>query len=130
MTPYPTPRSAQNLPVRPVESILATPTPQPSATARTVALNLQVFNDQNNNGLLDPGEGIAGVSVHLTDEQSGAPLAQSQTDADGRVNFSVVNPGPVRLSVPLFGYSLLVNDPSLTVRIAVVSAPTLPASIP
>jgi hypothetical protein len=66
----------------------------------------------------------------LADEQSGTPLAQSQTDADGRVNFVVVNPGPVRLSVPLFGYSLLVNDPTLTVRIAVVTVPSLPVSIP
>jgi hypothetical protein len=130
MTPYPTPRSAQNLPVRPVSGVATTPTPQATATVRTMTLNVQIFNDQNNNGLLDPGEGIAGASVHLTDEQSGLPLAQSQTDADGRVNFSVANPGPVRLSVPLFGYSLLVNDPTLTVRIAVVTVPTLPASIP
>ena len=130
MTPYPTPRSAQNLPVRPVSGVAGTPTPQATSTARTVTLNVQIFNDQNNNDLLDPGEGIAGVSVHLTDEQSGTPLAQSQTDADGRVNFSVVNPGPVRVSVPLFGYSLLVNDPSLTVRIAVITVPSLPVSIP
>jgi hypothetical protein len=130
MTPYPTPRTAQNLPVRSISGVNGTPTPQPSATPRTVALNVQIFNDQNNNGLLDPGEGIAGVSVHLTDEQSGTPLAQGQTDADGRVNLSVENPGPVRVSVPLFGYSLLVNDPSLTVRIAIVTVPSLPASIP
>ena len=130
MTPYPTPRSAQNLPVRPVSGVAGTATPQPTSAARTVTLNVQIFNDQNNNGLLDPGEGIAGASVHLTDEQSGTPLAQSQTDADGRVTLNVINPGPVRLSVPLFGYSLLVNDPSLTVRIAVVTIPSLPVSIP
>ena len=130
MTPYPTPRSAQNLPVRPVSGVAVTPTPQATSAARTVSLNVQIFNDQNNNGLLDPGEGIGGASVHLADEQSGIPLAQSQTDADGRANFSVVNPGPVRLSVPLFGYSLLVNDPTLTVRIAIVTVPTLPVSIP
>jgi hypothetical protein len=130
MTPYPTPRSAQNLPVRPVSGVAGTATSQPTSAVRTVTLNVQIFNDQNNNGLLDPGEGIAGASVHLTDEQSGTPLAQSQTDADGRVTLSVINPGPVRLSVPLFGYSLLVNDPSLTVRIAVVTIPSLPVSIP
>jgi hypothetical protein len=130
MTPYPTPRTAQNLPVRPINNVNATPTPQPTATPRIVTLNVQIFNDIDKNGFLDPGEGISGVSVRLIDEQSGTPLAQSFTDADGRVNLSVENPGPVRLSVPLFGYSLLVNDTSLTVRIAVMSTPILPERIP
>ena len=57
-------------------------------------------------------------------------MAQSATDADGRVNFSVVSPGPVRLSVPLFGYSAQVTDTAVTVRIAVLTTPTLPATIP
>jgi hypothetical protein len=130
MTPYPTPRSAQNLPVRQIGSALSTPTPQPTVPVRKASLNVQIFNDANKNGLLDPGEGITGVSVHLSDEQSGAPLAQSLTDGDGRVSFNLVNPGPLRLSVPLFGYSLLVNEDALTVRIAVLSAVILPDRIP
>ncbi|MCL5276098.1 MAG: hypothetical protein M1434_15360 [Chloroflexi bacterium] len=130
MTPYPTPRTAQNLPVREISNATATPALQPTATPRVMAINVQIFNDANRNGLLDPGEGISGVSVRLIDEQSGTPLGQALTDVDGRVNFSVTNPGAVRLSVPLFGYSLLVNETSLTVRIAVVTDVTLPARIP
>ena len=130
MTPYPTPRTAQNLPVREISNATATPAAQPAATPRVVALNVQIFNDVNRNGLLDPGEGISGVSVRVIDEQTGTPLGQSLTDVDGRVNFSVTNPGPVRLSVPLFGYSLLVTDTALTVRIAVATDVTLPARIP
>jgi len=130
MTPYPTPRSAQNLPVRQINIATATPIPQMTATPRSVTLNVQVFNDINNNGLLDPGEGISGVSMRLSDEQSGVPLAQGLTDADGRLSITVQNSGPVRLSVPLFGYSVLVVEDTLTVRIAVVSAVTLPDRIP
>ena len=130
MTPFPTPRTAQNLPVRPVSSINATATPQPTATPRIIQLTVQVFNDVNRNGLLDTGEGISGASVRVSDEASGIPLAQSQTDADGRVSISISNPGAVRLSVPLFGYSLLVNETELTVRIAIITAINMPVRIP
>jgi hypothetical protein len=130
MTPYPTPRSAQNLPVRQINGAATTPTPQPTAAIRTMEVNVQIFNDANKNGLLDPGEGISNASVRLADEQAGTPLAQSFTDADGRVNFSVPAPGPVRLSVPLFGYSVLLNEPAATVRIAVMAAVALPTRIP
>ena len=130
MTPFPTPRTAQNLPVRPINVASPTPTPAPLVTPRAVTLGTQVFIDANSNGVLDPGEGISGVSVRLSDEQSGVPLAQAMTDADGRLNITVVNPGPVRLSVPLFGYSLLVMDETSTVRIAVASTLLLPDRIP
>ncbi|HEY3290249.1 MAG TPA: SdrD B-like domain-containing protein, partial [Anaerolineae bacterium] len=130
MTPFPTPRSAQNLPVRQINASTPTPVQQPTATPRIVTVNVQVFNDINRNGLLDPGEGITGVSVRLVDEQTGIPLAQTLSDADGRVAFSTTNPGPVRLSVPLFGYSALFNEPSVTVRIAVISDVTLPTRLP
>ncbi len=130
MTPYPTPRTAQNLPVRPITNQPTAPAAPPTATPRSVSVNVQVFNDLNRNGLLDPGEGIADVSVHLTDEQTGTPLAQGTTDADGRVNLSVIDPGPVRVSVPLFGYSLLVTGTAETVRVAILTIPVLPDSIP
>lgn len=130
MTPFPTPRTAQNLPVRPVSIIDAPPTPQPTATPRIVRLSAQVFNDLNRNDLMDLGEGVAGVSVRVSDEQNGTPLAQSLTDADGRVSITVNNPGAVRLSIPLFGYSLLVNEEELLVRVAIISSINLPARIP
>jgi len=130
MTPFPTPRTAQNLPVRQINVSTPTPAPQPTAVPRAIVLSVQIFNDVNKNGLLDPGEGISGVSVRLVDEQSGTPLAQTVTDADGRVNFAITNPGPVRMSVPMFGYSTLINEPAVTVRIAVVTDVTLPDRIP
>lgn len=129
-TPFPTPRPAQNLIVRPVEPGVLQPTVAPTPTPRTLLIDVQVFNDFNRNGLLDPGEGIAGAPVRLSDEQSGAPLGQAFTDPDGRVRFSVVNDGPVRVSVPLFGFSTVVDETPTTLRIGVEPMITPPERIP
>jgi hypothetical protein len=136
MTPFPTPRTALNLPVRylpdgkvpgrdgGVPTLVPTPTPRP------VALDMQIFNDTNRNGLLDPGEGISGTSIRILDEASGTPLGQTATDGEGRARFTIFNEGPVRVSVPMFGYSTLINEPQATVRIALVPSEQLPARIP
>lgn len=129
-TPFPTPRPAQNLIVRPVEPGVLQPTVAPTPTPRTLLIDVQVFNDFNRNGLLDPGEGIAGAPVRLSDERSGAPLGQAFTDPDGRVRFSVVNDGPVRVSVPLFGFSTVVDETPTTLRIGVEPMITPPERIP
>ncbi|BCX05149.1 MAG: hypothetical protein KatS3mg053_3087 [Candidatus Roseilinea sp.] len=129
-TPFPTPRPAQNLIVRPVEPGVLQPTVAPTPTPRTLLIDVQVFNDFNRNGLLDPGEGIAGAPVRLSDESSGAPLGQAFTDPDGRVRFSVVNDGPVRVSVPLFSFSTVVDESPATIRIGVEPMITPPERIP
>jgi hypothetical protein len=136
MTPFPTPRTAQNLPVRklgPGELPgrgSAAPTPVPTATPRPVALDMQIFNDNNRNGLLDPGEGISGTSIRILDEASGTPLGQTATDGEGRARFTIFNEGPVRVSVPMFGYSTLITEPQATVRIALTPSEQLPARLP
>ncbi len=129
-TPFPTPRPAQNLVVRPVEPSLSQPIVAPTPTPRVLLIDVQVFNDLNRNGQFDPGEGILGAPVRLSDEQSGAPLGQAFTDSDGRVRVSVVNDGPVRVNVPLFGFSTVVDQPSATLRIGVEPLIALPERIP
>ena len=130
MTPYPTPRTAQNLPVRPIEATPVVPLVPATPEPRRIVLSVQIHNDFNRNSAPDPGEGIAGVSVRVSDEASGLPLGQGLSDADGRVNLVVFNPGPVRLAVPLFGYSAVLTDAAVTVRIGVVSSPELPKRLP
>ncbi|GIV85200.1 MAG: hypothetical protein KatS3mg052_2207 [Candidatus Roseilinea sp.] len=129
-TPFPTPRPAQNLVVRPVEPSLLQPTVAPTPTPRVLLIDVQVFNDLNRNGLLDPGEGIIGAPVRLSDERSGAPLGQAFTDSDGRVRVSIVNDGPVRVNVPLFGFSTVVDQPSATLRIGIEPLIAPPERIP
>lgn len=129
-TAIPTQRPPTALSVRPVDRSAPAPTPAPVPTPRVVAVNVQVFNDANHNGVLDLGEGISGVSIRLSDEQSGAPLAQSSTDGGGLVRFSAQNDGPVRIQVPLFGYTALITDQNATVRIGLVSEVELPQRLP
>ncbi len=130
-TPFPTNRPAQKLVVRPIDgpgSLQVTPTPTP--TPRTISLDVQVFNDINRNGLNDVGEGISGASVRLNDEASGTPLAQAITDGEGRVRFLIRNNTPVKVSIPMFGYSTLVDSPNATVRLALPPSALLPDRIP
>ena len=129
-TAIPTQRPPTALSVRPVDRNVPAPTPAPVPTPRMVSVNVQVFNDANHNGALDLGEGISGVSVRLSDEQTGAPLAQSSTDGGGLVRFSAQNDGPVRIQVPLFGYTALITEQNATIRIGLVSEVELPQRLP
>ncbi|MGQ9814633.1 MAG: hypothetical protein ACUVR3_05710 [Candidatus Roseilinea sp.] len=130
MTPYPTPRTAQNLPIRPIEATPIVPISQPTPQPRRVVLSVQIHNDINRNNAPDPDEGIANVSVRVSDEATGLPLGQAVTDADGRAGLVVFNNGPVRLAVPLFGYSTVIANDTASVRIAVISSPELPRRLP
>lgn len=129
-TPFPTPRAAQNLVVVAVDRAVFAPTVAPTPTPRVLLVDVQVFNDFNRNGLLDEGEGITNASVRLYDEQTGTPLGQAFTDGGGRVRFSVVNDGPVRVSVPMFSYATVIDQSPATVRIGIVPAVEAPARIP
>ena len=64
----------------------------------------RVFNDSNNNGLVDPGEaGIAGVQVVLTGNNDlGEAIDVSVvTDAEGRYRFDDLRPGTYALTQPV-----------------------------
>jgi hypothetical protein len=95
-----------------------------------MTIEVQAFIDYNRNALLDPGEGVSGAPVRLSDEQTGTPLGQVFTDETGRARFAVTNDGPVRVSVPVFGYSTVVDTTPATVRIGIEPSVDLPDRIP
>lgn len=59
-----------------------------------------VFEDFNNNGFYDDGEGIYGVKVQLIEEGTGALVGERTTRLDGSFFFGSVSPGDYHLHVP------------------------------
>ncbi len=132
-TPQPTDepiKPIQPLTVRPVQRQAPVATPRPITPARTIAIDIAVFNDANRNGTSDASEQIRGISVWVVDERTGAPLAQNETDDSGNVRISVNSDGPVRINVPLFGYSQLVNETNASLRIGMINDLVLPKVLP
>jgi hypothetical protein len=68
----------------------------------------QVFQDRNDNGWPDAGEGLVGAPLVLTDQDTGAAVARPVTDADGGFTVDGLSPGSYDLRVdgrwkPRFG---------------------------
>jgi hypothetical protein len=101
---------------------LTTPTPVPETPSEpiVVPINLLVYYDANGDGQPGAGEGIAGISAQAYDASTNTLLAQGVTDAQGHLEFTVTAQGPVRVSVPFFGFSQLVTEET-TIRLRVLS---------
>ena len=129
MTPFPTPKAAQNLVVRPIDAVptaAATPTEAPRLATMTVF----VFVDRNKNGATDPREGVENIAVRITDDK-GTPLRWLRTNADGRALFFEVHvTGPLRVSIPYFGYNAVIDDPNQIVNVALTGEMELPQNLP
>lgn len=139
--PAPTPASSPqptDEPIKPIQPLTVRPVQRqgpvapvrPNPPARAIAIDIAIFNDANRNGTSDASEQIRGVSVWVIDERTGAPLAQAETDDSGNARISVNSDSSVRVSVPLFGYSQLVNDPTASVRIGMINDLVLPKALP
>jgi len=103
--PTATPPSPQDLTVRP----LTTPTPAPATTPapRFIPISLLVYYDATEDSQPGAGEGIAGISAQAYDATTNQLLAQGFTDEQGNLEFTVSASGPVRVTVPFFGFSQL-----------------------
>ena len=72
------------------------------------AIGNLVWNDANNNGLRDPGEGpLSGVLVELL-TGTGTLISSDTTDLDGLYSFTDLAPGSYQIRIPAapVGYSL------------------------
>jgi uncharacterized repeat protein (TIGR01451 family) len=71
-----------------------------------------VFNDENGNGVQDPGEeGIGGVTILITDED-GNPVAEFVTGEDGSYSFGELPPGTYLLTAEdPAGYDITTENP-------------------
>ncbi len=119
--------AAAGLTVRP----LTTPTPVPATTPspRFVPISLLVYYDGNDDRQPGAGEGIAGVSVQVYEAATSQLLTQDFTDELGNLDFTVSAQGPVRVSVPFFGFSQLVAGEGASIYLRIPSQ-SLPGETP
>ena len=131
-TPTPT-RQPTATPTREALTVrpLTTPTPVPATTPvpRFVPIRLLVYYDSNDDRQPGAGEGIAGISAQAYEVATNQLLAQDFTDERGNLEFTVATHGPVRISVPFFGFSQLVAGEGASIYLRVPPQP-LPGGMP
>lgn len=123
----PTPTPPQGLTVR----SLTTPVPgvAPTVASRFVPVTLLIYYDANDDQQPGAGEGVVGISAQAHEATTNQLLAQGFTDSRGSLEFTVAAQGPVRVSVPFFGFSQLVAGEGASIRLRVPFKP-LPAETP
>jgi hypothetical protein len=116
-SPITTPTPSEGLTVRP----LTTPTPVPVTTPapRFIPITLLVYYDANDDRQPGAGEGITGISAQAYEVATNQLLAQGFTDERGNLEFTVASSGPVRVSVPFFGFSQLVAGEGASIYVRV-----------
>jgi hypothetical protein len=104
---------------------LTTPTPVPETPLEPgfVLVNLIVYYDANGDGQPGAGEGVAGISAQAYEISTNNLLAQGVTDEQGHLEFTVTAQGPVRVSVPFFGFVQIVAGEEAIIRLRVPSRP-------
>jgi hypothetical protein len=88
-----------------------------------------IYYDENLDGQVGAGEGVAGFYVRVLAPENKAELARGYTDEQGQLSFTVPTVGVVQVAVPLLGFDRLVEatKPEVNIRIA---PPSLPSAIP
>lgn len=134
-TPQPTPVPAQNTPlpsptlVQLVVLPMTTPTPPSAAmpaatpTPELAVIELSLYYDRNGNAQMEPGEGIVDVLARAFDAITGDLLSIDYTDEMGRLRFTVPDRGPVRVSVPFFGFGQIVTASNTSIQIRISPRP-------
>jgi hypothetical protein len=125
-TPPPGPPTATPIPPEALTvRALTTPTPVAATTPvpRFIPVSLLVYYDAQDDNMPGAGEGIAGISAQAYDVVTNQLLAQGFTDEQGHLEFTVSAQGPVRVSVPFFGFSQLVAGEGASIYLRVPPQP-------
>jgi hypothetical protein len=113
----PTPREVivvpMTTPTPPATPAITTPAPQ------VFVINVLIYFDENQNFLPDTGEGIRDVQVRVFDAVTGDLVAVDFTDETGQVRFVVPGQGPLRVSIPFFGFDQIVTEPTTDIQIRI-----------
>ncbi|HEY71809.1 MAG: hypothetical protein B6I35_01825 [Anaerolineaceae bacterium 4572_32.2] len=134
----PTPTSPPGDALTPPDEItirpMTTPTPIPESNgapaSRFIPINLLVYYDGNDDHQPGAGEGVSGISAQAYEAAANQLLAQGFTDEQGNLEFTVAAQGPVRVSIPFFGFSQLVaNEEGASIYLR-IPPQTLPGETP
>ena len=90
---------------------------------RFIPIQLLVYYDENDDRQPGAGEGISGISTQAYQVATNQLLAQGFTDERGNLEFTVSAQGPVRVSVPFFGFSQLVAGEGANVYLRIPPQP-------
>lgn len=121
----PLPTAAQ-LVVLPMTTPIPPPLSTPVAavpTPESYVIEMLLYYDRNANAQMDPGEGILDVLARAYDAVSGDLLSVDYSDETGRLGFTVSANGPVRVSVPFFGFDQIVTATRTSIRIRISPHP-------
>lgn len=91
-----------------IELISAPATVQPTLTPvppRILMASVVIAYDENGNRVIDPAEGVSGISVRVVDVTTNRVIESGLTDRAGYVRFERVVDAPTRIVVPYFGKS-------------------------
>jgi hypothetical protein len=99
------------------------PTPIPTATPGLYVVEILLYYDRNGNGQADAGEGISDALARAYDAINGDLLSIDYTDETGYLRFTVPDRGPVRVSIPFFGFSQVVTNPNTNIQIRIAPRP-------
>jgi hypothetical protein len=124
-TPVPPSPTPLRLVVRPMSTPTPPPTPLPvvTPTPELYTIEVLVYYDENENGLFESGEGISSVLARVHEALSGELLSIDYTDETGRLRFSVPAQGPVRVSVPFFGFNQVIAATNTEIQIRIAPNP-------
>jgi hypothetical protein len=87
-------------------TLLLTPEITPPPTVMPLVpqtIDVLVGYDRNDNGQIDPTEGVRGLSVRVIDTVTNTELSSGLTDERGTVRFQLVGNGAVRVVIPFLG---------------------------
>jgi hypothetical protein len=128
-TPGPTLPAPSATAARLVVLPMTTPAPPPAATPAVTptptlyVIDMLLFYDRNRNGQMDAGEGLLDVLARAYDALRGDLLSIDYTDASGYLRFTLPTRGPVRVSVPFFGFNEIVTAMSASIQIRILPHP-------
>ena len=101
-------------------------TATPSAY-QPIAIEINLYYDENDNKAPDPSEGLAGVSIRILDDNTNQRLGHLFTDSRGHAKLMVSAQEAVRVSIPYLSYNERITPPGdrITIRLSPLALPSL-----